>query len=58
MNYENWEQDNIERKRQRQKDDSMRIVVWCIILLGTAIMLTLFVQTCNDVFNHFYPPHK
>jgi hypothetical protein len=58
MNYENWEQDNIERKRQRQKDDSMRIVVWCIILLGTAIMLTLFVQTCNDVVNHFYPPHK
>jgi hypothetical protein len=55
MNYENWEdeQDNIDRRRQRQKDDSMGLVVWCIMIGATILMFSLFMQLVFDIINYF-----
>jgi hypothetical protein len=56
MNYDNWEedeQDSINKRRQRQKDDSMRIMVWCLLLGGAILMFSLFMQLVFDIINYF-----
>lgn len=56
MNYDNWEeeeQDSINKRRQRQKDDSMRLVVWCIMIGATILMFSLFIQLVFDIINYF-----
>lgn len=56
MNYENWEdeeQDSIDRRRRRQKDDSMRLIVWCIMIGATILMVSLFMQLVFDIINYF-----
>jgi hypothetical protein len=56
MNYDNWEedeQDSINKRRQRQKGDSMRIMVWCLLLGGIILMFSLFMQLVFDIINYF-----
>jgi hypothetical protein len=44
--------------RERQQQDSMRIITWTIVFVISFILVMLFVQTCNDVLDHYFPPHK
>jgi len=58
MSYNNWEDDydktEVEKRRERQRDDSMRIVVWSMLIAGALIMVMLFVRTCADIINNYH----
>jgi hypothetical protein len=40
-------------KRERQRYDSQVIITWCIIGIGTTLMIMLFVTMVID-FSHYF----
>jgi hypothetical protein len=44
--------------RERQQQDSMKVIAWTIIFAVSFILVMLVIQACYDVINHYFPPHK
>ena len=53
MSYNNWEDDyektEVEKHRERQREDSMRIMVWAILFAVSLTLFILFIKTCNQI---------
>jgi hypothetical protein len=45
-------------KRERQQLDSMRVITWTIIFAISFILVMLCIETCNNILDHYFPPHK
>ena len=58
MGYNNWEDDyektEVEKNREGQRDASMRIVVWSLLIGSALIMVMLFVRTCTEIIDNYH----
>ena len=44
--------------RERQREDSMKIIVWTIVFAMALIVLILLSNWFIDIINYFFPPSK
>ena len=44
--------------RERQQQDSMKIIVWTIFGVMTLIVVILVLNWIGDIVNYFFPPFK